>query len=135
MDKQTVNHNKLVNDVITILKHNGINPYPEKPKYFSRLSNDEDSCHIIVHGLTFSPFKIKTAYAEGLNSNQADSYVTQVRRMRDDVCFIYNGDGWRKNSYIWATYEIGNEIGKNNIVHLRDFDTWIKAKFKEQKEH
>jgi hypothetical protein len=77
--------------------------------------------------------KIKTAYAESQSSNQAEGYVTRMNRVKDDVLFIHDGDGWQKQSYLWALYEIGNAIGTENVVNLLKFEAWLKTKLREKK--
>jgi hypothetical protein len=76
---------------------------------------------------------IKTAYAESQSSNQAEGYVTKMSRVKDDVLFIYDGDGWQKPSYLRALYDIGNVIGKENVFKLSQFEAWLTTKLREKK--
>ena len=128
MDKQYRNHKLIVNSVIEIFKKNNINSDQSNEIYYSRLIKDKDCCHLIIHGLTFYPIKIKTAFAQSKMSNQAEGYITKINRMKDDVIFIYDGDGWRKQSYLWAIHEISNSIGTEHVFKLNQFESWVKAK-------
>jgi hypothetical protein len=133
MDKQSINHNKLLLKVVGIFKYHNITNDPDNEVYYTKLSRDADSCHFILHGVTTYPMKIKTAYAESQSSNQADAYVTKIKRVKDDVLFIHDGYGWEKKSYIWAIYDIGNVIGKENVLNLLQFEAWVTTKLREKK--
>lgn len=132
MDKQSRNHQFIVNSVIAILKKHGIDSDQSNETHYSRLNKDKDCCHLIIHGLTFYPLKVKTAFAESKMSNQADGYVTKINRMKDKVIFIYAGDGWRKQSYLWALGDITNNIGTDHVFNLQEFETWLKTKLAEK---
>jgi hypothetical protein len=132
MDKQSRNHQLIVNSVIAALDKNGIGTDETSETYYSRLIKDKDCCHFIIHGLTFYPLKIKTAFAESKMSNQAEGYVTKINRMKDDVIFIYAGEGWQKQSYLWALYDISNSIGTDHVFNLKQFESWIENKLKEK---
>ena len=134
MDKQSINHKKLLLKVISIFQRHNIDSDPDNEVYYTKLSRDPDTCHFILHGVTTYPIKIKTAFAESQSSNQADGYVTKIKRIRDDVLFIYDGLGWAKQTYIWAIYDIGNEIGKDNVLKLPEFEAWLITKLKEKKD-
>jgi hypothetical protein len=133
MDKQSINHNKLLLKVVGIFKYHNITNDPDNEIYYTKLSRDADSCHFILHGVTTYPMKIKTAYAESQSSNQADAYVTKIKRVKDDVLFIHDGYGWKKQSYVWAIYDIGNVIGKENVLNLLQFEAWVTTKLREKK--
>ena len=135
MDKQSTNHQLMVNSVIGILEKNNIGSDQSNEVYYSRLIKDKDCCHLIIHGLTIYPQKVKTAFAESKASNQAEGYVTKINRMKDEVLFIYAGDGWRKYSYIWALHDINKSIGKDHVFNLKEFDEWVKTKLKEKESH
>jgi hypothetical protein len=132
MDKQSRNHQLIVRSVIAVLDKNGIGSSQNSDTYYSRLVKDKDCCHLIIHGLTFYPLKIKTAFAESKMSNQAEGYVTKINRMKDEVIFIYAGDGWQKQSYLWALYDINNAIGKDHVFNLKQFESWVVDKLKEK---
>ena len=132
MDKQSRNHQFIVNSATTILENLGVGSDTNNEIYYSRLTKDKDCCHLIIHGLTFYPLKVKTAFAESKMSNQAEGYVTKISRMKDEVIFIYAGDGWRKQSYLWAIHDISNAIGTDHVFNLKEFDSWIKTKLKEK---
>lgn len=134
MDKQSINHKKLLLKVVGIFNANNITNEPDNEIYYTQLSRDADTCHFILHGVTTYPIKIKTAYAESQSSNQAEGYVTKINRVKDDVLFIHDGDGWRKQSYIWALYEIGNTIGKENVFNLLQFKAWLIIKLREKED-
>jgi hypothetical protein len=133
MDKQSINHNKLLLKVVGIFQYHNITNDPDKKIYYTQLSRDADTCHFVLHGVTTYPMKIKTAYAESQSSNQADAYVTKIKRVKDDVLFIHDGCGWEKQSYIWAIYDIGNVIGKENVLNLLQFEAWVTTKLREKK--
>jgi len=135
MDKQSRNHQLIVNSVIAALDKKGIGSDQTSDTYYSRLTKDKDCCHLIIHGLTFYPLKIKTAFAESKMSNQAEGYVTKINRMKDEVIFIYAGEGWRKQSYLWTLYDISNAIGTDHVFNLIQFEAWIKTKLKEKESH
>jgi hypothetical protein len=133
MDKQSINHKKLLSKIISIFNANNITNNPDNEIYYTKLSRDADTCHFILHGMTTYPMKIKTAYAENQSSNQADAYVTKIKRVKDDVLFIHDGYGWKKQSYVWAIYDIGNVIGKENVLNLPQFEAWLTTKLREKK--
>lgn len=135
MDKQSINHNFIVKSVIEVLNKYEIDSDQNKETYYSRLAKDKDCCHLIIHGLTFYPLKVKTAFAESKMSNQAEGYVTKINRMKDEVIFIYAGDGWRKQSYLWALYDINESIGKDHVFNLKEFEGWVKSKLEEKESH
>lgn len=132
MDKQSRNHQLIVNSVIAILEKSHIGSDQINETYYSRLIKDKDCCHLIIHGLTFYPLKIKTAFAESKASNQAEGYVTKINRMKDEAIFIYAGEGWRKQSYLWALYDISNAIGTDHVFNLKQFEAWVINKLKEK---
>ena len=134
MDKQSINHKKLLFKIVGIFNANNITNNPDIEIYYTLLNRDADTCHFILHGMTTYPLKIKTAYAESQSSNQAEGYVTKINRVKDEVLFIHDGDGWRKKSYIWALYEIGNAIGKGNVFNLLQFEDWLKIKLREKED-
>jgi hypothetical protein len=133
MDKQSINHKKLLLKVVGIFQYHNITNDPDNEIYYTQLSRDADTCHFVLHGVTTYPIKIKTAYAESQSSNQADAYVTKIKRVKDDVLFIHDGYGWKKQSYIWAIYDIGNVIGKENVLNLLQFEAWVTTKLREKK--
>ena len=133
MDKQSINHKKLLLKVVGTFQYYNIMNDPDNEIYYTQLSRDADTCHFILHGMTTYPMKIKTAYAESQSSNQAEGYVTKMSRVKDDVLFIHDGDGWQKQSYLWALYDIGNVIGKENVFNLPQFEAWLTTKLREKK--
>jgi hypothetical protein len=133
MDKQSINHKKLLLKVVGAFTANNMTNEPDNEIYYTKLSRDADACHFILHGLTTYPMKIKTAYAENQSSNQADGYVTKIKRVKDDVLFIHDGHGWKKQSYLWALYDIGDVIGKENVLNLSQFEAWLTTKLREKK--
>jgi hypothetical protein len=133
MDKQSINHKKLLLKVVGIFQYHNIANDPDNEIYYTQLSRDADTCHFILHGMTIYPIKIKTAYAENQSSNQADAYVTKIKRVKDDVLFIHDGYGWKKHSYVCVIYDIGNVIGKENVLNLPQFEAWLTTKFREKK--
>jgi|GEM_PF-7068685 len=132
MDKQSKNHQLMVNSVIAILEKNNIGSDQSNETYYSRLIKDKDCCHLIINGLTFYPLKVKTAFAESKSSNQAEGYITKINRMKDEVIFIYAGEGWRKQSYLWALYDISNSIDTNHVFNLKQFESWVEDKLEEK---
>jgi len=132
MNKQSRNHKFIVNSATAILEKLGIGSDTNNEIYYSRLTKDKDSCHLIIHGLTFYPLKVKTAHAEGNKSNQAEGYVTKINRMKDEVIFVYAGDGWRKLSYLWAIHDISNTIGTDHVFNLKQLESWIKTKLEKK---
>jgi hypothetical protein len=134
MDKQGINHKKLLLKVVGTFQYYNITNDPDNEIYYTQLSRDVDACHFVLHGLTIYPIKIKTAYAESQSSNQAEGYVTKMSRVKDDVLFIYDGDGWQKPSYLRALYDIGNVIGKENVFKLSQFEAWLTTKLREKED-
>lgn len=132
MDKQSRNHHFIVKSVIDILNRYNIGADENNEIYYFRLTKDKDCCHLIIHGLTFYPLKVKTAFAESKMSNQAEGYVTRINRMKDEVIFVYAGEGWRKQSYLWALYDISESIGKDHVFNLKEFEGWVKSKLEEK---
>jgi hypothetical protein len=130
MNKPLQNHLKMINNIVTILEVLGVTSNQEDAYCYRKLTKDPDCCHLELYGFTHFPIKIKTAYAEDISSNQAERYVTQIGRMRDEVLFVYDGHGWTKTSYKRALNDIRRDIGVDHVLHLNDFETWIKAKIK-----
>ncbi len=135
MNKQSRNHQFIVNSVTAILEKLGVGSDTNNEFYYSRLTKDKDCCHLIIHGLTTYPLKVKTAFAESKASNQAEGYVTKITRMKDEVLFIYAGAGWGKDSYLWALYDINTNIGKDHVFNLIEFEAWLKTKLEEKESH
>ena len=116
----------MINDIVTVLETVGVTTNQENAYCYRKLSKDPDYCHIELYGFTHFPIKIKTAYAEDMSSNQAERYVTQISRMRDEVFFIYNGLGWNKRNYKQALKDIKSEIGIDHVFHLQEFKIWLE---------
>ena len=131
MNKPLQNHLNMFNNIATMLEAEGVTTNQEDAYCYRKLSKNPDSCHIELYGFTHFPIKIKTAYAEDMSSNQAERYVTQISRMRDEVFFIYNGLGWNKKTYKRALSDIKRDIVADRVFHLQEFKIWLKNKLGE----
>jgi hypothetical protein len=132
MNKPLQNHLKMINDIVRVLETVGVTSNQEDAYCYRKLSKNPDCCHIELYGFAHFPIKIKTAYAEDISSNQAERYVTQINRMRDEVLFIYHGDGWKKQTYLRALSEIKRGIGTDHVLSLKEFEEWLIAKLEEK---
>jgi hypothetical protein len=127
MNKPLQNHLKMINDIVRVLEALDVTSNQEDAYCYRKLSKDPDCCHIELYGFAHFPIKIKTAYAEDISSNQAERYVTQIGRMRDEVLFIYNGFGWKKKTYSRALTDIKRCIGEDHVLNLNKFEGWLLA--------
>jgi hypothetical protein len=132
MNKPLQNHLKMINDIVRVLEAVGVTSNQEDAYCYRKLSKDPDCCHIELYGFSHFPIKIKTAYAEDMSSNQAERYVTQIGRMRDEVLFIYHGYGWKKQTYKRALTDIKEGIGADHVLSLKEFEEWLIAKLEEK---
>jgi hypothetical protein len=132
MNKPLQNHLKMIRDIVTVLEVVGVSSNQEDAYCYRKLSKDPDCCHIELYGFTHFPIKIKTAYAEDTSSNQAERYVTQVDRIRDEVLFIYDGYGWEKKTYSRSLSDIKRCIGEDHVLSLKEFEEWLIAKLEEK---
>jgi len=121
-----------MNDIVRVLEAVGVTSNQEDAYCYRKLSKDPDCCHIELYGFTHFPIKIKTAYAEDMSSNQAERYVTQISRMRDEVLFVYHGYGWKKQTYKRALSDIKRDIGADHVLSLKEFEEWLIAKIEEK---
>lgn len=122
----------MLNEIMTVLERTGITANQEDACCYRRLSKDSDCCHFELYGFTHFPIKLKTAYAEDTSSNQAERYVTQISRMRDEILFIYHGHGWKKQTYKRALSDIKRNIGADHVFNVQEFEEWLIAKLKEK---
>lgn len=132
INKPQQNHQLLISRIKAVIESSGISSNSDDVYHYKRLLSDKGHCHIELYGLTHFPIKLKTAYAESNKSNQAERYVTQVQRMRDEVFFIYDGDGWKKQTYKRALSDIKHFIGSCHVFTLREFEEWLKTKLVEK---
>jgi hypothetical protein len=132
MNKPLQNHLKMINDIVRVLEAVGVTSNQEDAYCYRKLSKNPDCCHIELYGYTHFPIKIKTAYAEDMTSNQAERYVTQISRMRDEVLFVYHGYGWKKQTYKQALSDIKRDIGADHVLNLKEFEEWLIAKIEEK---
>jgi hypothetical protein len=132
MNKPLQNHLKMINDIVRVLEAVGVTSNQEDAYCYRKLSKNPDCCHIELYGFTHFPIKIKTAYAEDMSSNQAERYVTQISRMRDEVLFVYHGYGWKKQTYKRALSDIKRDIGADHVLSLKEFEEWLIAKIEEK---
>jgi hypothetical protein len=132
MNKPLNNHLKMLNDIMAVLERVGVTANQEDAYCYRKLSKDSDCCHFELYGFTHFPIKLKTAYAEDMSSNQAERYVTQIGRMRDEVFFIYHGYGWKKQTYLIALNDIRRGIGADHVLNLKEFEEWLIAKLEEK---
>jgi hypothetical protein len=132
MNKPLNNHLKMLNDIMAVLERVGVTANQEDAYCYRKLSKDSDCCHFELYGFTHFPIKLKTAYAEDVSSNQAERYVTQISRMQDEVLFIYNGHGWKKQTYKRALSDIKGGIGTDHVLSLKEFEEWLIAKLEEK---
>jgi hypothetical protein len=127
MNKPLNNHLKMINEIVTMLEKVGITSNYEDAYCFRKLSKDPDCCHIELYGFTYFPIKLKTAYAEDMSSNQAERYVTQINRIRDEILFVYHGYGWKKPTYLRALSDIRLGIGADHVLNFNEFEAWLLA--------
>ena len=122
----------MLRNIVTRLEAIGITPNHDDTYCYKKLTKDPECCHFELYGFTHFPVKIKTAYSDSANSNQAERYITQISRMRDEVLFVYHGHGWKKNSYKRALNDIKRIIGNDHVLNLHDFEKWLKASLEEK---
>jgi hypothetical protein len=132
MNKPLNNHLKMLNKIMAVLERAGITANQEDACCYRKLSNDADCCHFELYGFTHFPIKIKTAYAEDMASNQAERYVTQMSRIRDEAFFIYHGYGWKKQTYKRALCDIKRNIGADHVFNVQEFEEWLIDKLEEK---
>jgi hypothetical protein len=123
---------KMISNITTMLEAAGVTSNQEDAYCYRKLSKDPDCCHIELYGFTHFPIKIKTAYAEDMGSNQAERYVTQMSRIRDEAFFIYHGYGWKKQTYKRALSDIERNIGADHVFNVQEFKEWLIAKLEEK---
>jgi hypothetical protein len=127
MNRPLQHHLKMLNELVAMMEAKGVTSNQEDAYCYRKLSKDPDCCHIELYGFVHYPIKIKTAYAEDIRSNQAERYVTQIGRMRDEVLFIYHGHGWKKQTYLRALSDIRLGIGADHVLNLNEFEAWLLA--------
>ena len=127
MNKPLQNHNNLIKHIKLILENCGLSSNQDDLYHYKRLTKDVHKCHIEIYGLTPFPIKIKTAFAEGMQSNQAERTVIQIQRIRDEIFFIYDGVGWKKQCYKKALSEIKQRIGSDHVFNIKEFESWLKT--------
>ena len=132
MNKPLNNHLKMLNEIMTVSDRAGITSNQEDAYCYRKLSKDSDCCHFELYGFTHFPIKLKTAYAEDVTSNQAERYVTQISRMRDEVLFVHHGHGWKKQTYLRALSDIKRGIGADHVFNMQEFEMWLNTKLKEK---
>lgn len=127
MNNSTKNHEILISKVISVFSRCNITKSEDSKIYFKRTTSLKKYSHFELHGVTENPLNIRTAYAHDKSSNQASSAIYGLSKVKGNVIFIYDGQGWKNDSYRNALYEIKLRIGRDKVFDLKAFEQWLKG--------